>query len=88
MIGPLIMQQQPAPATAPFDFASFMLESGGNTVTTTLLSAKRKADAHLPPGPILVYSERAGGGTRLNILHITHILHIVMNIMLVTDERF
>ena len=63
MIGPLILQQQPAPATAHFDFACFMRESGENT--TTLLSAIRKADAHHPPGPILVYSEHAGGGARL-----------------------
>ena len=52
MIGPLILQQQPAPATAPFNFASFMCESGGDT--TTFSSAVRKADAHLPPGPIHV----------------------------------
>jgi len=74
-IGPAILQQQPAPS--PFDFASFMRRSGGNT--TTLLSAIREADAHLPPGPIFVYSERAGGAVRFNILHIKHILHILMN---------
>ena len=46
-IGPAILQQQPAqqPAPRPFDFASFMRRSGGNT--TTLLSAIREADAHL-----------------------------------------
>ena len=79
MIGPLpvILQQQPAPlaAAAPFDFASFMRESGGNT--TTLLSAIQKADRHLPIGPIHVYSERGGGGARLNILHILHIIYIL-----------
>ena len=78
-IGPLpvILQQQPAPlaAAAPFDFASFMRESGGNT--TTLLSAIQKADRHLPIGPIHVYSERGVGGARLNILHILHIIHIL-----------
>ena len=53
--------QQP-PAACPFDFASFMRRSGGNT--TTLLSVIREADAHIPPGPIVVYSERAGGSVR------------------------
>ena len=80
-IGPAILQLQPAPR--PFDFASFMRRSGGNT--TTLLSAIREADAHLPPGPIVVYSERAGGAVRLNInilfniLHIKYILYILMH---------
>ena len=77
MIGPLpvILPQQPAPAAAPFDFASFLRESGGNT--TALLSAIQKADRHLPIGPIHVYSERGGEGARLNILHILHIIHIL-----------
>ena len=67
MIGPLpeMLPQQPAPAAAPFDFGSFMRETGGNT--TTLLSAIQKADKHLPIGPIHVYSDRGGGGERLNI---------------------
>ena len=67
MIGPLpeMLPQQPAPAAAPFDFGSFMRETGGNT--TTLLSAIQKADKHLPIGPIRVYSDRGGGGERLNI---------------------
>ena len=71
-----LLPQQPAPAAAPFDFASFMRETGGNT--TALLSAIQKADAHLPKGPIHVYSERGGGGERLNIVHILHILHILL----------
>ena len=74
-IGPAILHIQPAPR--PFDFASFMRRSGGNT--TALLSAIREADAHLPPGPIVVYSERAGGAVRLNILHIKHILYILIH---------
>ena len=67
MIGPLpvILQQQPAPAAAPFDFASLCANRGGNT--TALLSAIQKADRHLPLGPIHVYSERGGRGARLNI---------------------
>ena len=58
MIGllPVMLPQQPAPAAAPFDFASFMRESGGNT--TALLSAIQKVDRHLPIGPIHVYSDR------------------------------
>jgi len=77
MIGPMpvILPQQPAPAAAPFDFASFMRETGGNT--TALFSAIQKADGHLPKGPIHVYSERGGGGERLNIVHILHIIHIL-----------
>ncbi len=70
-IGPPILQQPPAPT--PFNFAAFVRRSGGNT--TTLLATKREADAHLPPGPIVVYS---GGAVRLNILHIAHILHILL----------
>jgi hypothetical protein len=74
-IGPPILQQQPA--STQFDFAAFIRRSGGNT--TTLLDTIREADAHLPPGPIVVHSERAGGAVRLNILHISHILHILLN---------
>jgi hypothetical protein len=70
-----LLPQQPAPAAAPFDFAPFMRETGGNT--TALLSAIQKADGHLPKGPIHVYSERGGGGERLNIVHILHIIHIL-----------
>jgi len=81
-IGPPIPQKPPAPP--PFDFAAFMRRSGGNT--TTLLATIREADAYLPSGPIVVYSERAGGAARLNILHIAHILHITN--MSVIDERF
>ena len=54
-----------------------MRRSGGNAAI--LLATIREADAHLPPGPIVVYSERAGGAVRLNILHIAHILHILLN---------
>ncbi len=45
--------------TAP---AAIRRRSGGDT--TSLLSAIRETDAHLPPGPIIVYSERAGGAVR------------------------
>ena len=70
-----LLPQLPAPAAAPFDFASFMRETGGNTAA--LFSAIQKADGHLPKGPIHVYSERGGGGARLNILHMLHIIHIL-----------
>ena len=70
-----LLPQLPAPAAAPFDFASFMRETGGNT--TALFSAIQKADGHLPKGPIHVCSERGGGGARLNILHMLHIIHIL-----------
>ena len=75
-IGPAILL--PQPVQQQFDFASFMRRSGANT--TTLLSVIREADAHLPPGPIVIYSERAGGAVRLNILHIKHVLHILMHL--------
>jgi hypothetical protein len=69
-IGQPILQQQPAPT--PFDFAAFIRRSGGNT--TTLLATIREAESHMPPGPIVVYSERAGGAAvRLKFLHIAHI---------------
>ena len=56
-IGPPILQQPPAPI--PFDFASFMRRSGGNT--TSLLSVIREADAQLPPGPIVNVLEELRG---------------------------
>jgi hypothetical protein len=90
-IGPPIPQKPPAPT--PFDFAAFMRRSGKNT--TTLLATLREADAYLPSGSIVVYSEGAGGAARLNILHIAHILHIfhIAHILHITnksviDERF
>ena len=53
-----------------------MRRSGGNTAA--LLASIREADAYLPPGPIHVYSERAGGAVRLYIVHIVHISHIAI----------
>jgi hypothetical protein len=73
--GPPILQQPPA--LPPFGFRAIMRRSGGNT--SALLSSIRESDAYLPPGPIHVYSERAGGAVRLYIVHIVHISHIVTN---------
>ena len=73
--GPPILQQPPA--LPPFNFPAIMRRPGGNT--TTLLASIREADAYLPPGPIHVYSELAGGAVRLYILHIVHISHIMAN---------
>ena len=56
-----VLPQLP-PDQSPFEFSSFIRRSGGDT--TSLLSAIRETDAHLPPGPIIVYSERAGGAVR------------------------
>ena len=56
------------PDQRPFEFSSFIRRTGGDT--TSLLSAIRETDAHLPPGPIIVYSERAGGDVRCITLHI------------------
>jgi hypothetical protein len=53
-----------------------MRRLGGNA--TSMFSVVDQVDAMLPAGPIVVHSERAGGGARLsNILHILHIMHIV-----------
>ena len=71
--GPSILQQPPAPT--PFNFAAFTRLSGGNI--TALLATIREADAHLPPGLIHAYKERAIGAVRLYILHISHISHIL-----------
>ena len=73
--GPPILQQPPA--LPPFDFLAILRRSGGNT--SELLASLREADTYLPPGPIHVYSERAGGAVRLDIVHIVHISHIVTN---------
>ena len=43
----------------------------------SMFSVIREIEALLPPGPIVVYSERAGGSMRLHILHIQHIMHIL-----------
>ena len=73
--GQPILQQpiskQPPPS---FDFSDFMRRSGGSI--DSMFSVIREVDALLPPGPIVVYSERAGGSMRLHILHIQHIVHI------------
>ena len=73
--GPPILQQPPA--LPPFDFLAILRRSGGNT--SELLASLREADTYLPPGPIHVYSERAGGAVRLDIVHIVHFSHIVTN---------
>ena len=53
-----------------------MRRLGGNP--TSMFSVVDQVDDMLPAGPIVVHSERAGGGARLcNILHIIHILHIM-----------
>ncbi len=52
-----------------------MRRLGGNA--TSMFSVVDQVDDMLPAGPIVVHSERAGGGVRLNnILHILHIMHI------------
>ncbi len=63
-VQPPILQRPPH----TFDFADFMCRSGGSTAS--MLSVMKETDAALPPGPIIVYSERAGGAMRLHILHI------------------
>ena len=61
--GPPIVQQpilQQPPQS--FDFSDFMRHSGGST--DSMFSVIREVDALLPTGPIVVYSERAGGSMR------------------------
>ena len=46
----------------PFDFDCIIRQSGGNSAS--LFRVIREVDALLPPGPIIVHSQRAGGGVR------------------------
>ena len=43
----------------PFDFHQCIRRLGGNA--TTMFKAFDELDSHIPPGPIFVHSERAGG---------------------------
>jgi hypothetical protein len=73
------VQQPEIRLPSPFDFHGFMRRLGGNP--TSMFSVVDQVDDMLPAGPILVHSERAGGGARsYHILHIIHILHILHNI--------
>ena len=69
--------QPSSPVQQPeFDFHGSMRRLGGNP--TSMFSVVDQVDDMFPAGPIVVHSERAGGGARLcNILHIIHILHVV-----------
>ena len=70
------VQQPEIRQPSAFDFHGSMRRLGGNP--TSMFSVIDQVDDMLPAGPIVVHSERAGGGARLcNILHIIHILHIV-----------
>ena len=70
------VQQPEIRQPSPFAFHESMRRLGGNP--TSMFSVVDQVDDMLPAGPIVVHSERAGGGARLcNILHIIHILHIV-----------
>ncbi len=67
------VQQPEIRLPSPFNFHGFMRRLGGNP--TSMFSVVDQVDDMLP-GPILVHSERAGGGARsFYILHILHILH-------------
>jgi hypothetical protein len=46
----------------PFDFNQCIRRLGGNA--TTMFKAVNDLDSHIPPGPIIVHSQRAGGGVR------------------------
>ena len=71
---PIVQQPRSQQPPQSFDFSDFMRHSGRST--DSMFSVIREVDALLPAGPIVVYSERAGGSMRWLILHIRHILHI------------
>ncbi len=51
------------PAVMPaFDFHQCIRRLGGHA--TTMFKALDDLNSHIPPGPIIVHSERAGGGIR------------------------
>ena len=56
------VQQPEIRLPSPFDFHGFMRRLGGNP--TSMFSVVDQVDDMLPAGPILVHSERAGGGAR------------------------
>ena len=56
------MQQPISQPPQSFDFSDFMRRSGGST--DSMFSVIQEMDSLLPPGPIVVYSERAGGSMR------------------------
>ena len=73
---PAHIQQPPIMIAPPpsFDFHDFMRWSGGKTAS--LFQTIRQVDALLPREPIIVHSQRAGGGNRLLYLVICCILSI------------
>jgi hypothetical protein len=61
MLEPVQTQVPVQPAVMPpFDFHQCIRRLGGNA--TTMFKASDDLDSHIPPGPIIVHSERAGGG--------------------------
>ena len=73
---PVLIQQPPIMIAPPpsFDFNDFMRRSGGNTAS--LFRTIRQVDALLPREPIIVHSQRAGGGIRVLYLVICCIFSI------------
>ena len=61
-IAPFLPPHPPVLPLPPFDFDDLMRRSGGNSAS--LFRVIRDVDALLPPGPIIVHSQRAGGGVR------------------------
>ena len=57
-----LQPQPPVLQLPPFDFDGIIRRSGGNSAS--LFRVIREVDALLPPGPIIVHSQRAGGGVR------------------------
>ena len=60
---PALLLQPPITTLPSFDFHDFMRWSGGKTAS--LFQTIREVDALLPREPIIVHSQRAGGGIRL-----------------------
>ena len=57
-----LQPQPPVLPLPPFDFDGIIRRSGGNSAS--LFRVIREVDALLPPGPIIVHSQRAEGGVR------------------------
>ena len=71
---PALLLQPPITTPPSFDFHDFMRRSGGKTAS--LFQTIRQVDALLPREPIIVHSQRAGGGNRLLYFVICCILSI------------
>ena len=65
------------PLNSPFNFAASIRRMGGKI--SSIYRELDELDQMIPSGPLIVHSERSGGGTRyiMRILHILHTVHIM-----------